>query len=106
MKKLFGNTSGLKPDQLRRLEKFFRRRIAPEFLITPEVARELCLAAGEIRRQTGLLIDRRGRIISVIVGDNKRIVIPDLSDYRTAEQRLIGLRCVHVHMNNEALSKR
>ncbi|MGB5157315.1 MAG: GTPase HflX [Desulfobacterales bacterium] len=105
MKKLFGNTSGLKPDQLRRLEKFFRRRIAPEFLITPEVARELCLAAGEIRRQTGLLIDRRGRIISVIVGDNKRIVIPDLSDYRTAEQRLIGLRCVHVHMNNEALSR-
>ncbi|MBA3036523.1 MAG: GTPase HflX, partial [Desulfobacterium sp.] len=36
---------------------------------------------------------------------NKRIVIPDLSDYRTAEQRLIGLRCVHVHMKNEALSR-
>ncbi|MBU4035732.1 MAG: GTPase HflX, partial [Proteobacteria bacterium] len=70
MKKLIGNTSGLKPDQIRRLENLYRRRIPPEFIITPEVARELCLITGEIRRQTGLLIDRRGRITSVIVGDN------------------------------------
>ncbi|MBU1055896.1 MAG: GTPase HflX [Proteobacteria bacterium] len=105
MKKLFGNTSGLKSDQIRRLEKLYRRRIPPEFLITPEVARELCLVSAEIRRQTGLLIDRRGRIDFVIVGDNKRIVIPDLSDYRTASQRLIGLRCIHVHMKNEVLSR-
>lgn len=105
MNKLFGNTSGLKSDQIRRLEKLYRRRIPPEFLITPEVARELCLISGEIRRQTGLLIDRRGRIDFVIVGDNKRIVIPDLSDYRTASQRLIGLRCIHVHMKNEVLSR-
>lgn len=105
MKKLFGNTSGLKPEQIIRLEKLYRRRIPPEFLITPEVARELCLVAGEIRRQTGLLIDRRGRITSVIVGDNRRIVIPDLSDYRAASERLIGLRCIHVHMKNEALSR-
>ncbi|MFH2047629.1 MAG: GTPase HflX [Pseudomonadota bacterium] len=104
MKKLFGNTSGLKADQIRRIEKLYRRRIPPEFLITPEVARELCLVSAEISRQTGLLIDRRGRIDFVIVGDNRRIIIPDLSDYRTASQRLIGLRCVHVHMKSEALS--
>ncbi len=105
MKKLSGNTSGLKAGQIRRLENLYRRRIPPEYLITPETARELCLLSAEIRRQTGLLIDRQGRITCVIVGDNRRIVIPDLSDYRTASGRLNGLRCVHTHLKNEPLSR-
>jgi len=105
MKKLSGNTSGLKAGQIRRLENLYRRRIPPEFLITPEIARELCLITNEIRRQTGLLIDRQGRITCVIVGDNRRIVIPDLSGYRTAHGRLNGLRCIHTHLNNEPLSR-
>ena len=104
MKKLSGNTSGLKAGQIRRLENLYRRRIPPEYLITPETARELCLLSSEIRRQTGLLIDRLGRITCVIVGDNRRIVIPDLSVYRTAPGRLNGLRCVHTHLKNEPLS--
>jgi len=105
MKKLSGNTSGLKAGQVRRLENLYRRRTPPEYLITPETARELCLLSGEIRRQTGLLIDRQGRITCVIVGDNRRIVIPDLSEYRTAPGRLNGLRCIHTHLKNEPLSR-
>jgi GTP-binding protein HflX len=59
----------------------------------------------DIRRQIGLLVDRLGRITNVIVGDQKRIVIPDLSDYRSAPDRLKGLRCIHVHMKDESLSR-
>lgn len=105
MKKLSGNTGGLKASQIKRLENLYRRRTPPEFLITPETARELCILAFEIRRQIGLLIDRQGRITNIIVGDQKRIVIPDLSEYRTASGRLKGLRCIHVHMKNEPLSR-
>lgn len=105
MKKLSGNTSGLKAGQIRRLENLYRRRIPPEYLITPETAREICLLSAEIRRQTGLLIDRLGRITCVIVGDNKRIVIPELSEYRTAPGRLNGLRCIHTHLKNEPLTR-
>jgi GTPase len=105
MKKLSGNTGGLKASQIRKLENLYRRRTPPEFLITPETARELCILAFEIRRQIGLLIDRHGRTTNVIVGDQRRIVIPGLSEYRTAPDRLKGLRCVHVHMKNEPLSR-
>ena len=105
MKKLSGNISGLKAGQIRRLENLYRRRTPPEYLITPETARELCLLSGELRRQTGILIDRQGRITCVIVGDNRRIVIPDLSEYRTAPGRLNGLRCIHTHLKNEPLSR-
>jgi GTP-binding protein HflX len=105
MKNLFGNTGGLKANQLRRLEKLYRRRVPPEFLITPELGRELTELSHEIRRQIALLIDRSGKIAYVIVGDPRKIVIPDISEYRTTPGRLKGLRCIHTHLNNENLTR-
>ncbi|MDM8526485.1 GTPase HflX [Desulfococcaceae bacterium HSG8] len=105
MKRLFGNTGGLKSDQLRRLENLYRRRIPPEFLITPELARDISRLSHEIRRQIGLLIDRQGKLAYVIVGDTRKIFIPDISEYRAVTPgRLKGLRCVHTHLSNERLT--
>ncbi len=105
MKKLFGNTSGLKASQIRRLENLYRRRLPPQFLITFELARDMSRLSHDIRRQIGLLINRQGKIAYVIVGDHQKIVIPDTSEYRTAPGRLKGLRCIHTHLNNEPLTK-
>ncbi len=55
-------------------------------------------------RQVAVLIDRRGTIPFVIVGDNRGIVIPDLSDYPLGPRRLRGLRLVHTHLKDEPLS--
>jgi GTP-binding protein HflX len=104
LKKLYGNTSGLKANQIKRLENFYRRRIPPEFLVTYELARDLCRMSREIRRQIGILVDRRSKVVFVIVGDNKKIVIPDTGEYRAAPGRLKGLRCIHTHLNQEALT--
>lgn len=105
MKKLFGNTAGLKANQLRRLENLYRRRIPPHFLITFELARDISSLSHEIRRQIGLLIDRLGKIAYVIVGDQQKIIIPDTSEYRVAPGRLKGLRCVHTHLDDESLTR-
>jgi GTP-binding protein HflX len=105
MKRLFGNTGGLKANQIRRLEKLYRRRIPPENAISFELAKEISRLSGEIRRQIGLLIDRSGRIVDVIVGDHRQIVIPDVSEYRLAAGRLRGLRCMHTHLNGEPLTR-
>jgi GTPase len=105
MKRIFGNTSGLKPSQTRRLENFYRRRTPPEYLVTPELARDLGLLSHEIRRQIGCLIDRSGRLVYLVVGDTRRIVIPASDDYRAAPGRLSGLRCIHTHLNGEALTQ-
>jgi len=104
MKKLFGNIGGLKASHIRRLEKFYRRRLPPQFLISFELARDISKLSHEIRRQIGLLINRQGKIAYVIVGDYQRIVIPDTSDYRVAPGRLRGLRCVHTHLVDEPLT--
>ncbi len=107
MKRIFGNTGGLKANHIRRLENLYRRRVPPEFLITPEIARDIGRLSYEIRRQIGLLIDRMGKIAYVIAGDHQRIVIPDTDEYRTATApgRLKGLRCVHTHLADESLTR-
>ena len=104
MKKLYGNTSGLKANQIKRLENFYRRRIPPEFLLTYELARDLCRMSREIRRQIGILVNRRSKVVFVIVGDHKKIVIPNTDEYRAAPGRLKGLRCIHTHLDHAALT--
>ena len=105
MKRLFGNIGGLKAGQIRRLENLYRRRLPPQFLITFELARDISMLSHEIRRQIGLLINRRGKIVYVVVGNHHGIVIPDTSEYRVAPGRLKGLRCIHTHLNNEPLTR-
>jgi GTP-binding protein HflX len=104
LKKLYGNISGLKANQIKRLENFYRRRIPPEFLLTYELARDLCRMSREIRRQIGILVNRRSKVVFVIVGDNKKIVIPNTDEYRAAPGRLKGLRCIHTHLDHAALT--
>ncbi len=41
----------------------------------------------------------------VIVGDDRRIVIPDLARFRSGPGRLKGLRCIHTHLHGEPLSQ-
>ena len=40
---------------MRRLERLANRRISPDLVISPEVARELAMISREIGRQVGLL---------------------------------------------------
>lgn len=105
MKRIFGNTAGLRANQTRKLENLYRRRIPPEFLVTPGLARDVSRLSHEIHRQIGLLINRMGKIVYVIVGNQHQIIIPNTAEYRTAPGRLRGLRCIHTHLNAEGLTR-
>ena len=105
MRKIYGYTQGLKTSQVKGLEKLYRRRVRPEQIIAPELAREMCRLSHEIRRQIGLLVDRKGKIAYVIAGDHQKIEIPNVRGLRAAPGRLTGLRCVHTHLKSENLSQ-
>jgi GTPase len=105
MKSLHGNTQGLKPNQLRRIEKLYQRRIPPHQIVTPEFARQLSELSHETRRQIGVLIDRKGYVEFVIVGDARQIELPDFKRVRVAGDRFRGLRCVHTHLRGEELTR-
>lgn len=102
---VLGNTQGLKPNQLRRIEKLYTRRIPPHQIVTPEFARQISELSHETRRQIGVLIDRKGHIEYVMVGDNRRIELPDFKRIRVATGRFRGLRCIHTHLRGEDLTQ-
>ncbi len=104
-KTLHGNLSGLKPSQLRRLERLYRRRVKPDQIISHELAKEICALSQELNRQLGLLLNRRGEVEFVIVGEHGRIVIPAITRYRESSGRLRGLRCLHTHLSHEGLDQ-
>ena len=83
----------------------YQRRIPPHQIVTPEFARQLSELSHETNRQIGALIDRKGYVEYVIVGDAKRIELPDFKRVRVAGDRFRGLRCVHTHLRGEELTR-
>lgn len=102
---VYGHTSGLKPSELRALERLYRRRVPADYLATHELCRELAFLSSELNRQLGLILSRRGEVEYVIVGDHHQIVIPELSRAPKAVGRLKGLRCLHTHLSHEGLDQ-
>ncbi len=102
---IHGNTTGLKSSQLKSLERIYRRRLPVGEVITPELARYLTEQSRELRRQIGLIVDRSGEVKYVVLGDDREILIPDLTGFALGRSGLRGLRCVHTHLKGEPLSQ-
>ncbi len=86
---------------MRRLEKMYQRRIRPNEIVSQEFARQLTEISHEIGRQVGVLIDRKGHVTDVVVGDATKIVLPAQDRSRLGRSRFNGLRCLHTHIRGE-----
>ncbi|HVS03664.1 MAG TPA: GTPase HflX [Thermoanaerobaculia bacterium] len=105
MAQLHGNTRGLKASEIRTLERTYRRRVAPDQVVSPELARHLADASREIGRQVGVFLSREGTVRDVIVGDAYRLELPDVGRLRGGPGRFRGLRLVHTHLRGEPLTQ-
>src|SRR5688572_18210134 len=79
----------------------YQRRIPPGQIVTLEFARQLTEISHEIGRQVGVLIDRKGHVTDVVVGDATKIVLPAQDRSRLGHSRFNGLRCLHTHIRGE-----
>jgi GTP-binding protein HflX len=100
-----GNISGLKTSEIKALERLYRRRVAPSEVVSAELAAQLAEIAADLHRQVGVLIDRRGAIQDVMVGDASKLLLPDLGRFRGGASRLRGVRLVHTHLRGEPLTR-
>lgn len=95
----------MKHNQIRRIERLQTRRVAPEQIISPELARQLSEISHETGRQIGVLINRKGQVEYVMVGNARQIEMPDFKRVRVGADRFRGLRCVHTHLLGEKLNQ-
>jgi len=102
---IFGNTQGLKAHHVRQLERLARRRIPPDRIVNQELARAMTELSRDSGRQVGVLVDRRGAVTHVMVGDAHSIELPDWGRMRAGAGRLRGLRCIHTNLRDEGLTR-
>jgi GTPase len=100
-----GFTQGLKHNQLRRIERLSTRRVPPSQIVSQELARQMSELSLETGRQIGVLINRKGQVEYVMVGNAKQIEMPDFGRSRAAVERFRGLRCIHTHLQDEMLTQ-
>ncbi len=105
MPEVYGNTLGLKASELRVLRNTYRRRTSPHEIVNPDLARHLSEISKSINRQVGVLMNRKGDVENVVVGDAHKLELPDIGRARAGQVRLRGLRLVHTHLRSEPLTK-
>ncbi len=99
-----GNTKGLKPLQKKLVDKLFERKLNPKSAISPEFAKALASISADIKRQIGILVDRKGHVVDVFIGTAKGVVISDFGRYRAGASRLRGLRLIHTRLFENSLN--
>ncbi len=105
MHEVTGNRAGLKPSEISALERVYRRRVGAREVVSAELGAYLCEISRAMARQVGVLISRQGAIEHVIVGDASGLILPEVGRLRAGHGRFRGLRLVHTHLRNEALSR-
>jgi GTP-binding protein HflX len=100
-----GNVLGLKPSELKHLKNTWRRTVGTQEVISAELARHLTEFSAQTNRQVGVLLNRKGSVEAVVVGNAHQLELPDIGRARAGQVRLRGLRLVHTHLKSEPLTR-
>lgn len=88
-----------------RIERLGTRRVPASDIVSPELARQMSELSLETGRQIGVLLNRKGQVEYVMVGNAKQIEMPDFGRSRVSKERFRGLRCIHTHLQDEKLTQ-
>jgi GTPase len=87
------------------LERTFRRRVLPQQVVSPELAKHISALSRELGRQVGVLLARDGIVRNVILGDATHLDLPDIGRLRGGTGRFRGLRLIHTHLRGEPITQ-
>ncbi|NJR64456.1 MAG: GTPase HflX [Leptolyngbyaceae cyanobacterium CRU_2_3] len=99
---IYGQLQGLKPNQLKQLQRLYHQRLPGDCLATPEFAQRLAAISTEISQPVCAYINRRGQVIRVGVGTVRQTQIPPSELPRYGAERLSGIRCIATQLKLEA----
>ncbi len=91
---VYGNLKGLKPSQLKQLQRLYHQRLPGDCIVTPEFAQRLAAVSTEVGNPVCAYVNRRGQVIRVGVGTLRQTQIPLTELPRYGDDRLCGIRCL------------
>ncbi|MEL6249274.1 MAG: GTPase HflX [Cyanobacteria bacterium J06627_15] len=105
METLYGDLKGLKPSQLKQLNRIYHQRLPRDRTTTPEFAQRLAAISTDINQPICAYVDRRGHVVRVGVGSPRQTRIPTRELPRYGAERLCGIRCIATQLKVEPPSK-
>ena len=91
-----GNIDGVRKRILEELEEIFDIRTAKYAFIDEQIIEIMIKATKELNREISVLVDRKGKVAEVTIGDSSTVSMP-LVDLR--DNKLSRVRVVHTHPN-------
>jgi GTPase len=98
---IYGSLQGLKPSQIKQLQRLYHQKVPGDLFVTPEFAQRLAAISTEIDQPICAYINRRGQVIRVGVGTPRQTQIPALELPRYGAERLCGIRCIATKLQAE-----
>ena len=95
---VYGDLTGLKSSHRRTLQKLYRRHLDGFDVVTQDFATHLTEISRELNRVVAVLADRSGSIDYVMVGDARRVYLPDIGRQRGGQSRFRGIRLVRTYL--------
>ncbi|MCL1976177.1 MAG: GTPase HflX [Firmicutes bacterium] len=105
MYKILGNTDGVRHTYIEQLESIYEMEMDRKKFCCIEILETIALFTEATGREAMVYLDRLGRVETVAVGLQDRVILP-ASRKRRSASRLSGIRCIHTHpQGNPALSQ-
>lgn len=98
---MHGELDGLSSSERKELESLYSRRIPATEAVSQEFATQLTFISEDINRVVAVLVDRRGRVEDVMVGDNRRVYLPDIGRQRAGSERFRGIRLLRTNLHDD-----
>lgn len=92
---IYGNIEGIRKSILDELEKIYDIKIPKDSVCTMEIIGIICKNTIYLNKEIGVLINRKGKVVNVSVGDSSNVNI----ELYTVRNRLAGVRMIHTHPN-------
>jgi GTPase len=94
-------SKGLRTSEIRKLNRLLQQRIPADKVVTTEMAESLAEISQEIGYPICLVIDRRGQVINITVGQLQDVQTPELKGVRVGPGRLCGHRVIYTQVQGK-----
>lgn len=91
---IHGNTDGIRNSVLKELEELYKINVPKYSVCTEDIINVISRLSSQIEREISVGINRKGKVISVAIGDSSSVEIPLIDIH---EKRLSGIRIIHTH---------
>ncbi|HMX48082.1 MAG TPA: hypothetical protein PKC93_19130, partial [Candidatus Obscuribacter sp.] len=96
-----GKAKGLKQSEIKKLNRLLQQRIPKDKILTIELADSVAEISHETGYPLSLVVNRRGQVVNVTVGQPFEVNMPELKGVRVGPGRLCGHRIIHTYLQEK-----